>query len=219
MHRDLGQVLLVFGGWTGRGAHHVSEVEWREPRHHSVEVDDTDSFAGAVVEHHVIELGVVVGHAFGKLRIEYKASDGLALKREVDLRAGKVGAVRQVTSDGSLQCGETAGSVVKVGDGIVQARRGQIGEQALEMAECFGGLISLCGRFNDVVRAGMLDEAVGAPVVAEWVGVPGAGVARGDEGEGAAVAVGFGREFCGEVGGDALDVLASARQGRRRCDG
>ena len=56
---------------------------------------------------------------------------------------------------------------MKVGDGIVQARRGQIGEQALEMAECFGGLISLCGRFNDVVRAGMLDEAVGAPVVAE----------------------------------------------------
>ena len=37
--------------------------------------------------------------------------------------------------------------------------------------------------------------------------MPGAGVARGDEGEGAAVAVGFGREFCGEVGGDALDVL------------
>ena len=37
--------------------------------------------------------------------------------------------------------------------------------------------------------------------------MPGAGVAGGDEGEGAAVAVGFGCELCGDMGGDALDIL------------
>ena len=208
---DFGEVLLVFGRGAGGGADHVAEVVEGEAGHDGVEVDDAEGFAGAVVEHDVIELGVVVGDALGELGVQEDAGEGLEAEGEVDLGLGEGDAVGGVGGDGLLERGEAFGGVVEVGDGVVEAGRGEVSELMLEEAEGFGGLIGLGGGFDDVEGVSVLDEGVGAPVVAEVVGVQGSGVACGDEGEGAAVGVGVGweivSEFGGEVNGDTLDVL------------
>ena len=37
----------------------------RQPRHYGIQVNDTDTLAGGVIEHHVVQLAVVVRDPFG----------------------------------------------------------------------------------------------------------------------------------------------------------
>ena len=101
----LRQVLLVFFGGAGGGAHHVAEIVERQARHHGVEVDDADAFAGCVVEHHVVELGVVVRDALGQVCLEQNAGDRFAREGEFDLRPGQDGAA--LTSE-AIACSNAA---------------------------------------------------------------------------------------------------------------
>ena len=61
--KDFIAVALLDGSGADGGAGEVPEVEEEGPRHHRVEINDADAFARRVVEHHVVELAVIVRHA------------------------------------------------------------------------------------------------------------------------------------------------------------
>ena len=133
----------------------------------------------------------------------------------MDLRAraksisGLASAARpcSVGGDGLLQRGEAFRRVVKIGDGVVQARRGQVGKQLLEAPEGLRRLERLLGRLDGVVGARVLDEAIGAPGFSLRIHVPVAPVARRNQRERAARAVGLAGHLRGKMRRDALDVL------------
>ena len=87
--------MFVLQRRTGRGAHHVAEIVERAARHDRVEVHHALGFAGERVEHHVVELGVVVRDALGDLPLGHGVEDHvhqwLVLKRELDFRPGRPG--------------------------------------------------------------------------------------------------------------------------------
>ena len=146
LHRDLAQVLLVFRGRAGGGAHHVAEVVERQAGHHGVEVDDAKAFAGGVVEQHVVELGVVVRDALGQTGLKQNARDGFPRQGKFDLRLSQFGAAFHVSGDGLLQSREALGCVMEIGNGLDEPRRRQTGKLLLEVAESVRCLKRLCRR-------------------------------------------------------------------------
>ena len=102
---------------------------------------------------------------------------------EFDLRLCQDRAARRVRGDGLLQRRESLRRVVKVGDGVVQSRRGQAGQQLLEPPKGPGGLKRLLRGFDGIVGARLLNKAISAPIVAFRIHVPAAPVTRRNQRE------------------------------------
>src|SRR5439155_22001718 len=100
---------------------HIAEIVNCQSWHDSVEVSYADALACDIIEHDVIELGVVVGDALRQVRIKQDACDGLMRYGELNLRFCKNCATRRIGGDCLLQCHESFRRMVKVFDGIVQS--------------------------------------------------------------------------------------------------
>ena len=97
---------------------------------------------------------------------------------EFDFRLCQGRATRRVRSDRLLQRLESLGGVMKIGDGVVQSRRGQFSQHLLEPPEGLGGLKSLFRRLNRIVRARPLNKVISAPMVSLCIHVPSTPVTR-----------------------------------------
>ena len=129
----------------------------RKARHHGVEIDHADAFLRRVVQHHVIELRVVVRrplrqHALG-LQVDQPRGHRLAPQGEIDFRSGQFRAVRDIGLDRLFQGRETLGRIMEISDRIVQPRRGQVGQQPLKASERLRRLEGLRGRLDGVIGA------------------------------------------------------------------
>jgi hypothetical protein len=164
--------LLVFFCGACSGSHHVAEIAWRKAGHHGVQIDDANAFTRRVIEHHIVELGVVVSDAFGKIRVLQNAHDRFMAECKVDLRIGECCAVRSVARNRGKQRFESFWRVVKIGNGVMQSRGWHAGKQILKTSESPCCLECLFSIFNCVIGAGAGNVVVGAPVVAFFVHVP-----------------------------------------------
>ncbi len=103
LHPDFGKVALILQRRAGRRAHHVAEVIERAAGHDRVEVHHALGFARDRVEHDVVELRIVVSNALGDLLLRHRLKDHihqrLVFKRELDLRLGRLRAVKMVRSE------------------------------------------------------------------------------------------------------------------------
>lgn len=210
---DAIEELFVFGGAAGGGTDHVAEVVEDETGHDGVEIDHAHGFAGLLVEHHVVELGIVMGDAGRDFAAGFGVDEGgddlvLGLG-EGDFAFGDLGAVELVAFDGAKEAFEAFGGVVKVGDGGGEFVGGQVGEEVLELAEGVTGLGGLFRGFDGVETADAIDEDEGPPEAALVVDVERLAVLGADDFEGAAVELGgaFGGEFAAEMFGDADHVV------------
>ena len=145
--------------------------------------------------------------ALGQVCLEQNAGDGLAREGKFNLRPGQNGAALHVRGDCLLQCGEALGRVVKIGDGIVQARRGQVGKLLLEAAERAGRLERLPGRRGCLIGVRMINEAKSAPGFSLRIHVPVAPVLRRNQLEHAAGSVGLAGCLRAQMRRHALDIL------------
>ena len=204
---------LVLAGGGGGGADHVAEVIERATGHGSVQIDHADALGGHVVQQHVVELGVVVGHALRDVPGGDEIGDARAIRGagagEVDFRSDSGGAAGGVRGDGGFQCFQPFGSVVEIRDRFMQPFAAEGGGEFLEFPEGAGDLIGLLVAFEFIVTAGAFDERIDAPVVSIRIG--GARVSRERRDAGECTAVGFrmsrGDERGQGVAGDALHVF------------
>ena len=214
---DLGKILLVFGGVGGRGAAHIAEVIKRQAGHDGVQVDDADALAGLVVEHDVVELGVVVGDAFGDFTLRaalQKTAEGVGAGfHEGDFRLHVLGAVEGILLDGGLEGLVTLHRVVEVRDGLVQTRLREVCHHVLEVGEGFAHELRLMGALDLVVGLGAFHEDVHTPPVPRHIVVDGFAIPREDEGERVAgnVLHALCAELVGDVARHAQDVLLHIR--------
>ncbi len=84
--------------------------------------------AGDVIEHDIVEFGVVVGDALRQVCVKQDACDGLTREGKFNLRLCKNCATGHIGGDCLLQRHESFRRMVKVFDGIVQSRRRQVDE-------------------------------------------------------------------------------------------
>ena len=168
VHPDLGSVRLVFDDLGGGGAHHVAKVVEYRAGHHGIEVDHAHARSGGGVDQHIVELGVVMGHALGQLagdqQVEHGVHQPLAGNGEFDVGLHVRRAVEGVGLDGFHQRVVARARVVKVRDRFVQPS-GQVGQLALKLAKGLGCLERLLRVFHHIDPNGPLDEEIGAPKI------------------------------------------------------
>ena len=130
-------------------------------------VDHCHSLAGCVVEHHVVDLGVVVRDALRDRAgcHEVEDSTGLVAVRvhERHLRGDVLEAALHVGLRGGVELLKAVARVVEAGYDVMQARTWQIGEVVLEARERLGHLVRLVRTLDEVVCARALDEHVLPP--------------------------------------------------------
>ena len=210
LHLDLGEVALVFEGGAGGGADHVAKIVEGQAGHDGVQVDHAHGLAAFGVEHDVVELGVVVGDAFGDLAagvgVKQDVHDRFVVEGELDLGPGALDAAAMVVLDGLLEGGEAFAGVMEIGDGFDQAAR-EVGNQVLEPPEGLARLGGLAGGLDGFKGLGALDEEEAAPDVAAAVAVVGPAVAGGDDREHAPGDLRDAGQFLADVSGDAHDVV------------
>ena len=205
--------LLVLQGRAGRGPDDVAKIIERAAGHDRIQVHHAHGFAGRVVEHHVVELGVVVGDALGQARRLQDPGHRSAVQGELNLRPGKPGAVGRVRGDGGFQFGKAPRGVVEVWNGVVQSRSRQIGQQLLEPPEGSGRLKGLLRKFHRIVGPGVLEEDISAPIAAVRAAVPRAPVPGRDQCQAAPAIIRLIRDLMADVLRHALDVLHQRRRG------
>ena len=110
LHPDLGEIRLIFGRRGGRSTHEVAEIVEHRARHHRIKVDDADAFLGDVVQEDVVQLGIVMRHAFGQGAVTQGVDDDADLvgasQGEGDLRHAGRGPSMGVLRQGLLEAGE-----------------------------------------------------------------------------------------------------------------
>ena len=143
------KVAFILGGRTATRAAHVAEVVERQSRHHRVEVNDTNALTGGIVEHHVVQLGVVVRDAFrhpaARLQVEQHVHHRFVAQAEIDLPLHRGGAIARVFLDGRAQSVEPPAAVMKVRNRFVQSWRRQVGQLPLKQAKSLRSFASLGG--------------------------------------------------------------------------
>ena len=58
---DFALVGFILGAVVGTGADGITEIISRQTRHHGVEVNDTDAFAGGFIEQNIVDFGIIMG--------------------------------------------------------------------------------------------------------------------------------------------------------------
>ena len=210
---DLGEVLLILGRVGRGGAAHIAEVIERQARHHRVQVDHADAATGLVVQHHVVELGVVVRHALGDLALLatlQQTAEGVGARHdEVDLGLDVLGAVEGVLLDGGLERLVALHGVVEVGDRLMEAGVGEVRHHVLEAGEGLAHQFRLLRALDLVVGGSALDKDVHTPPVAIGVVIDRLAILGEDERQGATgdVRLALGAQLLGNVAGHAQNVL------------
>jgi PAS domain S-box-containing protein len=184
---DTVEVALVLSRRTRARPDHVPEVVEHRPAHHGVQVNDADRPTCHIVKHDVVELGVVVGDPHGQPAGLQQVGDPPrqppALQAELDFPLHAGTASGGVSTGSGLQGRQAAGRVVEERNHLVQSRRGQVGQQALELAERPGRLQGLGWGIADIVGRGPFDEHVGPPERPLVILQPAPPLAGRDQGE------------------------------------
>src|SRR5215469_14094323 len=131
---------------------------------------------------------------------------------ELDLCLCGLGPVHNVFLNGALQRRKTLRGMVKVRNGIMQSRGGQVRKQLLKSPERFRGFEGLLARLDRIIALRLLNKEIRAPAIAFWIQNIRTTVPRGDEGECAAKEIRFASEFSREMRGDPLDIFHQARR-------
>ena len=213
LHLDLREIPLVFQGRAGGRTDHVAEVVQRAPRHHGVEVDHAHRLLSGLVEHHVVELRVVVRDALRDAALSHFLEDDvddlLVLQGKADLGFRLRDSFARVGLDGGQEGVVAATGVVEMGDGIGEAGAADVGEGELKVTEGLTGLVGVFEGGDGFVGFDALDEDEGAPAGAVGRSVEQLPIAGGDDGEDAAADVfeSLGFELAALVAGGTVDVV------------
>ena len=190
-HRDLGDVLFIFrGGRRGR-PDHVAEVVNGGTGHRGIQVNHANAFSGYIVQHHIVQLGIIVRTAQGQFPgfqvIHHHVAVRLAGKIPVYFLLHFLHAPQGVGLDGFFQSRQAGSSIVEIGNGFEQGLSGQVCRELLELAEGARRFLALLGSFNLVIRACAFNERVHAPAVAVRIQGVRLAVHGGNQRESAAV--------------------------------
>ena len=184
---DHREVAFVFGGCVGPRAHGVAKVIEGQAGHDSIQVDDADTLPGFVVDHDVVEFGIVVGDALGQNAclqiVDQDGGIGCSLLDEADLGLHGVGAVHCVPLNRLDKGFEAFRRVVKVSDGFVELLCRKVADHPLEISKGLGRAVDLLQAAGDLVGLGALDKEGGAPILAAGRPVQDAAIHSADEGE------------------------------------
>ena len=209
---DQGEIPLILGGGIGAETDAVAEIIQGETGHDGVQIDDADRAAGNVVQHDVVELGVVVRHPQGQLaggqHIHQHPHVRLTRPDEGDflrcLRRPAGGVFRH----GGFKIPIPGSGIVKVGDRFVQGGGGIVRQQPLKAAEGTAGIIEMLRFGGGLIGDGVFDEDKCAPIAAVGRGVIGLSGFGGNQGQAFPVGIAaVRRHHPAQIGGDIHHVL------------
>lgn len=133
-----------------------------EPGHRSVQVNHADAFPGHVVQHHVVQLGVVVRAAQGQFAgfqvVHHQMAVSLTGKVPVYFLLHFLHAAQGIGLNGFFQSRQAGSGVVEIGDGFKQGFTGKVRRELLELAEGARRFLALPGGFNLVISACAFNE-------------------------------------------------------------
>ena len=165
----LAAIGLILGSGIAAEADAVAEVIAERPGHDGIEVDDGDPLARSIIQHHIVELGIVVRDA----------QRNLPRRQPVDKRSGKM-AVRMhpvdlplypgrpcahVPPDGTQKIFVAYPRVVKAGEKFIELRSIKPRQESGKIAERHGALVKITPGAHALVRRGALDEHIHPKIV------------------------------------------------------
>ena len=176
-HFDPAEVLLVLRGGGGAETNGIAEVIGDQPGHHGVQVNDAERETGLGIQHDVVELGIVVRDADGKLApIPHPLQRSgflLAGEKKVYLRADFCQTAGGVRLDGEMKLPVAVGGVVKIRNRLTERLRRKVSQLILETAEGNRALVEVHGRFRRLEAEAVLDKIVYPPVFSGFILTPG----------------------------------------------
>ena len=165
---NLGEVFFVFCGVTSSETNAVTEVVKEGAGHNGVKVDNANALVRVVVDHDVVELGIVVRNAERDLtvckRINDNVSEVLALFDLFDFVSAFASSACNVVFESRHEVIVSGYGVVEVRNGFVESFCGIIGEEVLIRTESFCRACENAGfSCRALVSGSVGDEVVKAP--------------------------------------------------------
>ena len=210
IHGDLAQVPLILRGGGGAEADGIPKVKGQQAGHHRIQVNDAEGLTGPGVQHHVIQLGVVMGDAQGQLpfmeHIHQRGPIGLPLQEFPDLILRVLCPAQPVFRQHGFELGITVRGIMEVLYGLMQGPGGEIRQLALEGAEGHGALVKILRRLRGLETKAVLHKVIDPPVALGAVMVIVSAVHRGHQMQAAPLLTDLFRQ----VTGDSTHVLHQA---------
>ena len=142
------QIGIVLGSCICRCADEVTEVGEHESGHRCIQIDDAQR-AILFVEENVVDLGVAVGYAFGKLPFAVKPLCGAHLvgtgQQLVDHPLSLFESVRRVLGNGFAEGLEPCFHVVEISNGFAEGSFADVRKHLLELSRSLSGEVGQGG--------------------------------------------------------------------------
>ena len=211
IHFHFAQIFLVLRRCGRAEADGIAEIVGAESRHGGIQIDDAQGRVGLFIQHHIVELGIVVGHPQGEhTGLEHFRQPGSYLlmgQCKGNFLFHRSGPSHGIPGDGLPENPEPVRGVVEVADGFVKGFRRETAELLLEGAEGDGALIQILGAPGGLKADAPLNEIKYPPITVRAVMIPVLSI-QGEHQRQGGIGV-FQNPV--EIPGDGCDVLLKTR--------
>ena len=164
-----GEIGLVLRAGVAAEANTVAEVVAQRPGHDRIEVNDSDSLPRLIVQHDVIELGIVVRHA-ERYFPALNSVDDLPAQRGMlfypcDLPLYLMCPPADVCLHGGEEVPVPHAGVMEIGQDLIELRRVELCEERGKATECHRALVEVPGCAHRLIGRRPLDEHIDTEIV------------------------------------------------------
>ena len=208
----LRQVFLILQSRAGAEPDGIAEIMGGKPRHHGVQVDDTDGLSGFPVKKDIVQLGIVVRYPERQLSGFQQIAEEMAVllpfHHKPDLLLHPGGPSHHIRLHGFPEFGEPVHGIVEIGNRLVQLLGGKIRQEILEISKGVATLFKILRAFRLVKAGRICNEGIHPPSMARLIPVIGMPVHRADHLKGLTVRISaLETDFPGNKAGYPLNVL------------
>ena len=167
------QVFLIFCSGTCTKANGITEIIHRKSRHYRIKVDNTDCFSGCIIDHNVIQLGVIMRNTQWQfsllLHITQNMCQICAVQHKLDFFFHSCCSVTYIFFHSCFELVQSVHRVMEIYDCLMKSLGRIICKQSLEMSKGNRALIKIILIFYHIITGCIFNKQINSPVLAFFI--------------------------------------------------
>ena len=164
----LRQIFLILCSGTCAKTDRIAEIIYGKSRHYGIKVNHTDGFSRCIINHNVIQLGIIMCNTQRQLSLILHIAQDMcqfcAVQHKLNLFFHICCSVTYIFFHSSFKLIQPVHRIMKIYDGLMKSFCRIVCKQPLEMSESNCTLVKIFLIFYHVIACGIFNEQIYSPV-------------------------------------------------------
>ena len=158
----LRQIFLILCSGTCAKADRITEIIYGKSRHYGIKVNHTDGFSRCIIDHNVIQLGIIMCNTQRQLSLILHIAQDMcqfcAVQHKLNLFFHICCSVTYIFFHSSFKLIQPVHRIMKIYDGLMKRFCRIVCKQPLEMPESNCTLVKIFLIFYHIIACGIFNE-------------------------------------------------------------